>query len=126
MLHSRGRGMNFISLEYFILLVLAVTASRILKPKLAAWAVLLASLVFYGWGYPPYVILLLGVGSLAWMGGLSVERWRSPIVLWALIITALLPLFYFKYLGFSVTTFNDIASLFGAPAQTGSYMAAVT
>ena len=118
--------MNFISLEYFILLVLAVTASRILKPKLAVWAVLLASLVFYGWGYPAYLILLLGVGTLAWTGGVAVERWRSPIVLWALIITALVPLFYFKYLGFSITTFNDIATLFGAPAQTGSYMAAIT
>ena len=80
-----------------------------------AWLVL-ASLVYYSWWRPVYLLLLLfsvavnyGFGKLIIDGGLS--RPRSRAVLTVGIVFNLCLLGYFKYAGFFVANVDDI---FGA------------
>jgi alginate O-acetyltransferase complex protein AlgI len=64
---------------------------------------LLASLLFYAWGEPRYVPVLLAAAAVAWLGGLCMARGgrvRKP----AFVLTVILllgNLFFYKYLGFA-------------------------
>ena len=76
---------------------------------------LLASLVFYAWGEPKFVFVLIGSILLNWLMGLLADKHRGRKALaraWiALDVTGNLGLlFIFKYLMF---TLNNVNSLFG-------------
>ncbi len=64
---------------------------------------LLASLLFYAWGDPRYVPVLLAAAAIAWLGGLCMAkggRLQKP----AFVLTVILllgNLFFYKYLGFA-------------------------
>ena len=68
---------------------------------------LCASLVFYAWGEPVYVFLMLAVAALNWGFGLLLEK--RPEKLWLALNLA--SLVVFKYAGFLVENCN---ALFGA------------
>ena len=72
---------------------------------------LCASLVFYAWGEPVYVFLMLAVAALNWGFGLLLEK--RPEKLWLALCVALnlASLVVFKYAGFLVENCN---ALFGA------------
>ena len=72
---------------------------------------LCASLVFYAWGEPVYVSLMLAVAALNWGFGLLLEK--RPEKLWLALCVALnlASLVVFKYAGFLVENCN---ALFGA------------
>ena len=72
---------------------------------------LIASVLFYSWGEPKYVLLMLAATLIAYLGGLGIERWRMhPARAKAMLIgtVALLVanLFIFKYLNFVVDNLN--------------------
>ena len=73
---------------------------------------LLASLFFYAWGEPIYVILLLLTCFVIWLCGILLGRARSRRArrgwLVAAIIFALASLVYFKYTGFMVEILNTL------------------
>lgn len=72
---------------------------------------LCASLVFYAWGEPVYVFLMLAVAALNWGFGLLLEK--RPEKLWLALCVALnlVSLVVFKYAGFLAENCN---ALFGA------------
>ncbi|MBQ8606328.1 MAG: MBOAT family protein [Clostridia bacterium] len=62
---------------------------------------LLASLFFYAWGEPVYIVLMLAASLIAYLGGIVMEKTRFRKT--ALVITLVLlvsNLFVFKYLNF--------------------------
>jgi alginate O-acetyltransferase complex protein AlgI len=65
---------------------------------------LAASLLFYAWGEPRYLPVLLAAAAIAWLGGLCMARggrWKKP----AFVLTVILllgNLFFHKYLGFAL------------------------
>lgn len=68
--------------------------------------VTVASLFFYGWWYPPYVILLVALMLFCWLALLAVHRdrrWLAPAV-----VVALLPLLLFKYTDFLLRTLGEL------------------
>lgn len=73
---------------------------------------LVASLFFYAWGEPVYVLLLLGSSFVAWIGGLLFDHWRGQragfVVTVVTISLLVLSLGVFKYLGFLITNVNRI------------------
>jgi alginate O-acetyltransferase complex protein AlgI len=76
---------------------------------------LLASVVFYAWGEPVYVLLMLGQVFSGWVFGLLMHRWRGrrPLARAALIgsiIVGIGGLMFFKYTDFFIENVN---SLFG-------------
>ena len=71
---------------------------------------LLASLVFYGWGEPSYVFLMMASIGLGYAFGLLIEKFQNTpwakVFLILSIIVSLGFLGYFKYADFFITNFN--------------------
>lgn len=78
---------------------------------------LLASLFFYAWGEPVYVLLMLGCIIISWMAGQAVWRWRennqvaARAALAVGVLADLATLFWFKYAGFAAVTVNSVLRL---------------
>ena len=84
--------------------------------KLQNIFLLIASLLFYAWGEPKFVLIMMVSILLNWLIGLLVDRFKRNKTLCTGLITIdvilnLSLLFVFKYLGFACNTVN---SLFGA------------
>ena len=73
---------------------------------------LLASLIFYGWGEPKYVLLMLVSVLLSYLFGLLIERFRTTPAAKAVCIlsvaVSLSFLLYFKYTDFFIESFNAV------------------
>lgn len=67
-----------------------------------------ASLVFYAWGEPVYVLLMLAVSALNWGFSLAFEKKRSRALLARCVALNLSGLIVFKYAGFLVENCNAI------------------
>ena len=61
---------------------------------------LLMSLLFYAWGEPVYVLLMIAVSAVSYGLGLAIERRRGRLVLALSVMAVLAPLIFFKYSGF--------------------------
>ena len=74
------------------------------SPAFRNFWLLAASLVFYAWGEPRYVLLMLAQCLAAWLFGLGIEKWRgrrAGTILFALsCCVSLGALLFFKYTDF--------------------------
>ena len=100
-------------LYYFLPIVLIVYA---ITPKVLKNTVLLvSSLVFYAWGEPIYVFLMIATVGLGYILGLLIEKFKntvwSKIFLILSVTSSLGALGYFKYADFFITNFNLITGL---------------
>ncbi len=75
----------------------------------------LFSLIFYAWGEPVYVVLLVLCALLNWLFGRGIDRKGRGRTFWLVVglIGNLAILGTFKYLGF----FSDLLGRFGVPLQ---------
>ncbi len=105
--------MVFSSLTFLIIFMLATLALYFAVPFKAKNIVLLiCSLVFYAWGEPIYIVLILYSIVFNYLFGRlmdSFEGGKRRFALVFAIIMNLAILFYFKYAAFAVHTFNRIA-----------------
>ena len=97
-------------LYYFLPAVLLVYG---LTPKKGKNGVLLLfSLVFYGWGEPKYLAVMLVCTALGYLFGLALGRAKRPGVRKALLAASVLSslsfLVYFKYADFFLDNFNAL------------------
>ena len=76
--------------------------------KMRNAALILASLLFYAYGEPVYVILLLVSVALNYLFGLGVAGRKKKAVLTAAVIVNIGLLFVFKYAGFFVSSLNSL------------------
>ncbi len=100
-------------LYYFLPMVLILYA---ITPKMLKNTVLLiSSLVFYAWGEPIYVFLMIATVGIGYILGLLIERFRgtiwSKIFLILSVSSSLAALGYFKYADFFIENFNLITGL---------------
>ena len=108
--------MLFSSIPFLYVFLPAVVALYFLVPKAGRNAVLLiASLVFYGWGEPKYVFLMMGTILLFYLCGLATEKaktglWKRIWLLTSVVISIAL-LAIFKYADFFVASFNGVTGL---------------
>lgn len=109
--------MNFVSSEYAILLVVTVALCAVLRGRALACALLGSSVIFYGWWRPSYLWLLAAVIVISWLGALALERWRSPIALWTVVLGELSLLLYFKYANFAIDNARALLSTLGIQAN---------
>ena len=106
--------MVFSSLLFLFLYLPAVLAAYYLVPLRWRNAVLFAvSLVFYGWGEPVYIALMLASVALNYGAGLLVDRWRGDrrrvkTVLVLSVALNLAALFFFKYYDFFAENLSRI------------------
>lgn len=72
---------------------------------------LLASLLFYSWGEPKYILLLLGAALVAYLGGLVIDKTdgrKKRVALTATVVLLVSNLLVFKYLNFAADNVNAI------------------
>ena len=100
-------------LYYFLpaTLFLYMIAPRILKNAV----LLLSSLVFYAWGEPRYIVVMLISVLLGYIFGLLIERFRKTragkILLFLSVASSLAFLLYFKYADFLIENWNALTGL---------------
>ena len=79
--------------------------------------ILVASLLFYGWGEPLYILILLVYIVLNYLAGLALAqaRFNPRLVLWLGIGANLAMLFYFKYFVFVAGQARALLGALGLP-----------
>ena len=88
-----------------------------LVPRSCKNAVLMfASLCFYGWGEPRYLILMVVSVLVGYVGGLLIEKYRGNkktalALTWVTVGILLGFLGYFKYADFFIANFNAVTGL---------------
>ena len=76
---------------------------------------LVASLIFYSWGEPSYVFLMIGSIVIGYVAGILLERLNKnslkKIVLIASLVISVGLLAYFKYANFFIRNFNEATGI---------------
>ena len=100
--------MLFSSLTFLYFFLPAVLLCYFLAPERFKNAVLLLfSLLFYAWGEPKYVFLMVFTIALGWLAGLMMERQRHKKLWLSFSVgTVLLLLGIFKYADFFISSFS--------------------
>ena len=114
--------MIFSSFTFLLLFMPCVLLGyRFMPARLRMPFLLTASLLFYGWGNPAWLLLIAFSMVMNWGGVLLMTRKEgkpSRAVLCALIVLNLLPLVWFKYSGLLAETWASVAgrqNTFDAP-----------
>ena len=108
--------MLFSSIPFLYYFLPAVAILYFLVPKCLKNTVLLAfSLVFYGWGEPKYLALIISSILLFYVCGLAIgkaqtRKWKKIWLLVSVVCSVTL-LGVFKYADFFVSSFNSVAGL---------------
>jgi alginate O-acetyltransferase complex protein AlgI len=95
---------------WIFLPVVFIFSLVIRKPQYQNLLLLAASLLFYAWGEPRNILLLLASIVLNWLFGLLIEKFRSrgKLILTMDIVVNLALLGYYKYTDFFLNTINHI------------------
>ena len=104
--------MLFSSMTFvFMFLPLVFTAYLLMPPRFRNGLLLAASILFYAWGEPRYVAIMLLTVLINWLGELLIARFQKhkTLILTASVITDLSFLFYFKYFNFVAININAFA-----------------
>ena len=95
-------------LYYFLPIVLIIYL--IVPSKFKNITLLIFSLLFYFYGEPKYIIILLLSCFINYMAGLLIEKYRnkSKLILMFCVLYNVIQLLYFKYTDFFITNINNI------------------
>lgn len=108
--------MLFSSITFLYYYLPAVLIFYFIVPKPLKNAVLmLVSLLFYAWGEPKYIILMVVSILCGYVSGILVEKFHgrtaAKVTLWIAAAICLGFLGYFKYADFFITNFNAVTGL---------------
>lgn len=101
--------MLFSSLTFlFCFFPLVVLIYFMLRPALQNYFLLLASLFFYAWGEPKYLLIMLAVIVINYLAGIGIEYFsqRKKLMLASSILLNLSILGFFKYTDFLIENIN--------------------
>ncbi len=98
---------------FMFLTLLLILYFPIKNTKYRNIILLIFSLIFYSWGEPKYIFLMLITVLIAYVFGLLIDKYRndkkkSKLFLVISVILILLNLFIFKYLDFSIGIINSV------------------
>ncbi len=111
-----GEKMLFSSIPFLYYFLPLVLLCYFAVPKfLKNTVLLLFSLVFYAWGEPKYVFLMIATVAVNYILGLLIEKFRgnalSKIFVILSVTLSLAVLGYFKYADFFIENFNAVTGL---------------
>lgn len=101
----------------FLFLPAVIIGYHVLKERWRIYFLLFASLLFYTWGEPWYILIMLLSISINYFFGLLIDFCRNGTVfvrggvLCAAVLGNLGVLFYYKYLNFAISIINEFTSL---------------
>lgn len=104
------------SIFLFIFLPIAILGYFLLHPRYRNPFLLIASLLFYAWGEPKFVLIMLLSIVINWMTAWAISKMEKhtglrKVVLIFAVAMNLLILFVFKYLNFAVANINKIVNV---------------
>lgn len=109
--------MIFNSVTYLLFLSAAVVLFWTLPMRARLWMIFLASLVFYGFWRPEFVLLMLVSAGTDFVAARRIEASGDDVVRWRWLLLSiginLSLLFYFKYLLFFVDNMQVALNIFG-------------
>jgi len=96
----------------FIFLPIVCTLHVFIKKEWQNLLLLIASFIFYAWGEPAYLAIMLITIVLNYVGAIALDRWEKhrKKILFYVILGNLGFLFYFKYFNFVLAILSDISS----------------
>ncbi|MFG6329093.1 MAG: MBOAT family protein [Lachnospiraceae bacterium] len=96
----------------FIFLPVVVSVYYILKQELKNLWILMASLFFYAWNRPSFIVILIGSMVINYAGAILAEKSKTlfykKLFLFSAVGINLVLLFYFKYFNFTINTVNRL------------------
>ena len=95
---------------FIFLPVVILLHTFIQNTKVRNGLLIVASLVFYAFGEPVYVVMLIGSVAVNYIFGTLLTKKKNKAVLSLAIVANLALLVVFKYTGFLVTSINQIFS----------------
>lgn len=109
--------MVFSSLVFlFVFLAIHLAVYYFVRPEHRNVVLLVSSLIFYSWGGPRYLVLLMGETLASWLFALGIQNAKDELQRKLCIVGELVVLLgllaYFKYAGFLLGNFQAI---FGVP-----------
>ena len=92
----------------WVFLPVVFVLNYFIKPQYSNILLVIASLIFYAWGEPYLVLLMIASILVNWLVGLGISRFQEQkkLILLAGILFDLSTLGYYKYAGFFVSTIN--------------------
>jgi alginate O-acetyltransferase complex protein AlgI len=116
-LSAVGTSMNFVSVEFFVLLAIVLCLLGLTSHRAQNIVLLLASFVFYGWWYWKYLALMIGISTIDYICGVLFENRTDErarkLILFAGLSANILILAYFKYVDFLIQTVNNALNPIG-------------
>ncbi len=108
--------MLFSSIPFLYYFLPSVLILYFIAPKkLKNTVLMLSSLVFYGWGEPKYVVLMIASIVIGYFSGILIEAFSqkklSKVFLGTSVVVNLGFLAYFKYADFFIENFNAVTGL---------------
>lgn len=108
--------MLFSSISFLYYFLAALLVLYFLVPfKFKNLVLLVASLVFYFYGEPVYMLLMLAAIVSSYLHGLLIDQFRgsvwAKVFLWSSVITSIGALGFFKYSDFLISNINGIANM---------------
>ncbi len=96
----------------FLFLPTVLAAYHLSRKELRNYVLLAASVLFYAWGEPDYLAIMILTIAINWTGALLIEkrRDRAKTVLICAILMNLSFLIYFKYFNFIIENVNALFS----------------
>ena len=100
----------------FFYLTVVLLVYKLTPLKLRNLFLLLASLFFYGWGEPVYIVIMFLSTAVDYTHGMLVEKWRADdrkarMAVASSVFFNLLILVFFKYYDFLAGSINAITGL---------------
>lgn len=103
--------MLFSSMTFvFVFLPIVLLLYLVAKKELHNPILLIASIIFYAWGEPKYLAIMLLTILINWLGAIAVDKFKThqKLTLSLTIIANLAFLIYFKYFNFLIENCNNI------------------
>ena len=108
--------MLFSSIQFLYYFLSAVLILYFISPrKLKNTVLLISSLIFYGWGEPKYVVLMIASVVIGYISARIIEAKNNLMVRRVVLIVSVTVLLgflgYFKYADFFISNFNQVSGM---------------
>jgi D-alanyl-lipoteichoic acid acyltransferase DltB (MBOAT superfamily) len=114
-LPCQNAPVNFVTMDYALFLAIVFALATIRGGVIVVLAA--AGVVFYAWWNPWLLFLILGCTLNSYLGGLAVEKRRSPALLAVFVTIDVSILFLFKYYGWFTHVTAATFRLAGLPVS---------
>ena len=103
--------MLFSSMTFlFVFMPVVMAVYFLAKKEIRNYILLIASIIFYAWGEPRYLAIMIITILVNYVGAILLDKYHNPRTRWGIVTATILIdlsfLFYFKYFNFVIDNIN--------------------